>query len=184
MCRGDIIKREFANTLISMAEKHSIDKISVTALTKECGLSRGTFYYHFADIFDLINWIFDNEIILPLQKCINENCMEGWSGITRYCLEKMYENKRFYCNCINMNKSYLFQEHMQKKNLESWNTLIMRYINETEKKVKIDNYSFIIQFTSQSVCNMVIEWLKNGMDIPVEIMAKMDDVATKGIYGV
>ena len=31
---------------------------------------------------------------------------------------------------------------------------------------------------------MTIAWAMDGMVIPVDVMVKMDDVATKGIYGV
>ena len=34
-----------------------IDKITINDLTEECGISRMTFYYHFKDIYDLVEWV-------------------------------------------------------------------------------------------------------------------------------
>lgn len=34
-----------------------LDKITISDLTKDCGISRMAFYYHFKDIYDLVEWI-------------------------------------------------------------------------------------------------------------------------------
>lgn len=34
-----------------------IDKITINDLTSDCGISRMAFYYHFKDIYDLIEWV-------------------------------------------------------------------------------------------------------------------------------
>ena len=33
-----------------------LDKITITDITTDCGISRMTFYYHFKDIYDLVEW--------------------------------------------------------------------------------------------------------------------------------
>ena len=33
-----------------------LDKIKISDLTKDCGISRMAFYYHFKDIYDLVEW--------------------------------------------------------------------------------------------------------------------------------
>ena len=35
----------------------SLDKITINDLTADCGISRMAFYYHFKDIYDLVEWI-------------------------------------------------------------------------------------------------------------------------------
>ena len=32
------------------------DKITISDLATDCGISRMTFYYHFKDIYDLVEW--------------------------------------------------------------------------------------------------------------------------------
>ena len=41
-----------------MLEKEDIDKITVTRLIAQCHISRQTFYYHFKDIMDVLEWTF------------------------------------------------------------------------------------------------------------------------------
>lgn len=33
-----------------------LDKITIRDLTEDCGISRMAFYYHFKDIYDLVEW--------------------------------------------------------------------------------------------------------------------------------
>ena len=36
--------------------KKPLDKITITDITTDCGISRMAFYYHFKDIYDLVEW--------------------------------------------------------------------------------------------------------------------------------
>ena len=35
----------------------SLDKITINELAEDCGISRMAFYYHFKDIYDLVEWV-------------------------------------------------------------------------------------------------------------------------------
>ena len=52
------MKSMIADTFSQMLEKEDIDKITVTKLIGECHISRQTFYYHFRDIMDVLDWTF------------------------------------------------------------------------------------------------------------------------------
>ena len=34
------------------------EKINVSQICERCGMNRKSFYYHFKDKYDLVNWIF------------------------------------------------------------------------------------------------------------------------------
>ena len=56
------MKLVIADTFSKMLEKEDIDKITVTKLIGECHISRQTFYYHFRDIMDVLDWMWGNLI--------------------------------------------------------------------------------------------------------------------------
>lgn len=56
------MKAVIANTFSKMLEHKSIDKITVKAVLDECHISRQTFYYHFRDIMDVLEWSFHQAI--------------------------------------------------------------------------------------------------------------------------
>ncbi len=181
MRRNDLMKRELSRALKELAKTHELETISVTQLATECGVSRGTFYNHFLDIYDLINWTFETDVIVPLQNYISEHD-ETWSGITQQCLEKMYENRNFYTQAVRRRGQNSLRDYMRQRNLDSWKMLIAKYMGEN-KTFDPDMLDFIERYTSQAVGNMIIRWAEDGMPIPPQKMAYMDKVATRGIYG-
>ena len=53
---SDITKRALSASLKSLLLEKPIDKVSVLDITNRCGVKRQTFYYHFQDIADLVEW--------------------------------------------------------------------------------------------------------------------------------
>lgn len=50
------MKRMIAQTYADMVKHGNVDKITVKALIEACHISRQTFYYHFQDIMDVLEW--------------------------------------------------------------------------------------------------------------------------------
>lgn len=50
-------KKALAAALKKMMEVKPIDKITVKDLVEICGVNRQTFYYHFDDVYDLLEWV-------------------------------------------------------------------------------------------------------------------------------
>ncbi len=49
-------KEVIADAFVSLAQRKNADKITVKDLVEACGISRQTFYYHFQDILEVIEW--------------------------------------------------------------------------------------------------------------------------------
>lgn len=56
-------KRLIASSLKKIMSKKPFSKIIVTEIIKDCGVNRKTFYYHFADIYALLKWMFEEEAV-------------------------------------------------------------------------------------------------------------------------
>ena len=50
------VKSAVADALMEMITRRGADKITVKDLVEACGISRQTFYYHFRDITDVVEW--------------------------------------------------------------------------------------------------------------------------------
>ena len=50
------VKSAVADALMDMLTRRGADKITVKDLVEACGISRQTFYYHFRDITDVVEW--------------------------------------------------------------------------------------------------------------------------------
>ena len=56
-----ITKKALASSLKELMETQPLTKISVGDICEKCGMNRKSFYYHFCDKYELVNWIFDTE---------------------------------------------------------------------------------------------------------------------------
>ena len=74
------MKSRIAQTFLSMAEEKPIDKITVTDLVERCGISRQTFYYHFKDLVDVLEWVMGQAVERTLERSLK-------AGSARQALE-------------------------------------------------------------------------------------------------
>ena len=53
---SQVTKRALEQSLKNLLLKKPLTKITVGDITDDCGINRMTFYYHFKDIYDLVEW--------------------------------------------------------------------------------------------------------------------------------
>ena len=72
-----------------------LDKITINDLTEECGISRMAFYYHFKDIYDLVEWVCIEDGKRALQ---GKKTYDTWQEGMCQIFEAVLENKPFILN--------------------------------------------------------------------------------------
>lgn len=55
-------KKQIADALDELTKIKSIDRITIKDITGRCQLSRQTFYYHFDDIYDVLEWMIKDKL--------------------------------------------------------------------------------------------------------------------------
>ena len=167
MSNSLITKNALAVSLKRLTGEMNFDKITIADITEECGLNRQTFYYHFADKFELLNWIYDNEAF-ALTKDIN---VSNWNEKLKKFMQHMRRDKQFYMSTIKCSDDY-FEEYVYgilKQLLlkaiddvsEITEALYLpkggkRYLSEEEKDL-------LARFFSHALCGTIIEWAMGGM---------------------
>lgn len=98
MADSNTTKKMLANALKELMNEMSFHKITISDICNRCNMSRKSFYYHFKDKYDLVNWIFDSEYLstLPVNDdTINNYFDSRWTLIENLCWY-FYSNKQFY----------------------------------------------------------------------------------------
>ncbi|SHK14721.1 TetR family transcriptional regulator [Hespellia stercorisuis] len=97
MSNNLITKDALASALKSLLQTQPLSKISVKSITTYCNISRNTFYYHFKDKYELINWIFYSDMLTNVNSFADPaKLVDSFSNVCK-CL---YENRRFYLACF------------------------------------------------------------------------------------
>ena len=84
----DDTKRVFAEALRRLQRERRGAKITVTDIAEAAGFDRHTFYYHFSSLFDLLVWMFEDEI-----DRLSEIAGSDWARMIEGSLEYSEEEK-------------------------------------------------------------------------------------------
>ena len=88
-------KQALEESLKHMLLKKPLDKITIRDITEDCGISRMAFYYHFKDIYDLVEWACIEDASKALQ---GKKTYETWQEGLLQIFEAVQENRPFILN--------------------------------------------------------------------------------------
>lgn len=143
-----ITKQAIIYSFKQLMKEKKFDKISVSDITNVCHLNRQTFYYHFQDKYELMNWIYYNEIFLPL---VNKLEMNMYEDAFKNMFRTMYNEKYLYVNALSMNTEYGFKQYLYS-------------VLEELIKMNIENKnSQDIKFYTYGLVGLIVEWVQTGM---------------------
>lgn len=153
-----ITKRAIAQGFKELMRHKSFEKITISDITKTCGLNRQTFYYHFQDKFELINWIYYNEAILPLTEGLS---FDTWSDHIFQLLNLMKQEAYFYENALHEGGQHEFQNYLLCVARELFSGIIERIAQNTT--IELEDRQFIADFFAFGIVGVIVAWAKNGM---------------------
>lgn len=145
-------------SLKNLLLKKPVDKITITDLTNDCGITRMAFYYHFKDIYDLVEWSCYEDASKALQ---GKKTYETWQEGLMQIFEAVMENKPFIMNVYHA----LSREQIENYLFRLTRDLIMNVIKECSKgmNITVSDQSFIADFYKYSFVGVMLDWIKKGM---------------------
>ena len=103
MANSNITKKALAQSLKELGAVKILDKITVADITDRCGVNRQTFYYHFNDKYELLSWIYNQDLFIPLTEDLTfENWVEKLVELFKY----MKQQKSFFMNTIKSSNNF------------------------------------------------------------------------------
>ena len=154
-----------ANSLKSLAATKPIEKITIKEITDKAGVIRPTFYNHFQDKYELLEWITFNELFNPVEPLLENGMLK--EGVT-FILTAMEKEKDFYKRAVALEGQNSFNEIFTR----CVQNAVAHYI-DLESLAKVANYTWlkedlVAEFLAHSISWVTIEWIKKGMKVPVE----------------
>ncbi|MGN0143209.1 MAG: TetR/AcrR family transcriptional regulator [Roseburia sp.] len=135
-----------------------LDKITINDLTEECGISRMTFYYHFKDIYDLVEWacIEDGKRALKDKKTY-----DTWREGICQIFEAVLENKPFIMNVYHTVSRQKVENYLYKLTYQ----LIADVVEEKSANAELPEESkrFIAEFYKYAFVGVMLDWIDRGM---------------------
>lgn len=155
---SSLTKRALAQTLKELMTQSPFSKISVGDICTACGMSRKSFYYHFKDKYDLVNWIFYTEFITEVQTDDYENAWQFLQDICTY----FYRERAFYRVAIKIQGQNSFREYFS----EVMEPFILTFLSSILHPQHSSD--FARTFLTDAFLASLIRWLSTPEIIPAE----------------
>jgi probable dihydroxyacetone kinase regulator len=167
----------FAQALISMLEEKTLDHITVKDLSEKCGVTRQAFYYHFEDIFALVEWIYLREA----EKALAGNKdYDTWQQGFYQILYAIRNNKALVQNTYRSLSRDSLERYM-------YNVLYDLILAVVERQavgmdVEQEHKDFIARFYSLAFIAVALEWIRDGMKEKPQDVVDQIAVLIKGDF--
>lgn len=151
-------KKVIAYEFKDLLKEKPFNKITVNDIAKKCDINRQTFYYHFQDIQDLVEWICVEETNKILN---NSNNCKNWQEKFLSIFNLIYEEKIFVVNIY-----HSVSLEILRKNLYNMVYPIMyEEINKMYdgKGYTKDDIIFATNFYKYAFVAIVLNWVGEGM---------------------
>lgn len=171
MSNSQITKLALADSMKELMEKKPMSKITIADITEACNLSRKSFYYHFKDKFDLVNWIFYTEFVSVIQKSSSNDI---WELLENAC-EYLYDNKSFYCHALKIRGQNSFSDYF----IEILEPFIL--VNFGGIFEDHEDKEFLSTYFADATRLAITRWLVEDNDISPEKFIDLTRTAMGGI---
>lgn len=157
-------KEALGNALKQMLAVKPIEKITVKDLVEICGVNRQTFYYHFDDVYDLLEWVFEEDANKVLPSEVN---FSRWREDVILFFKYLQDNSTFALNIYNsQSRTYMLRYY--KRRIQSCIRSFAVIVSE-DQNIDRSDFEFVVEFYSNCVVGLISQWLDLGMKLPKEI---------------
>lgn len=164
-----VTKRALEQSLKNLLLKKPLTKITVGDITDDCGINRMTFYYHFKDIYDLVEW----SCLEDAKRALDEKkTYDTWQQGLLQIFKAVQENKPFILNVYRC----VHREQVEKYLQPLVDQLLLNVINEEAAGITVrdEDKQFIAQVYSYMFIGLMLDWIKDDMrEDPQQIVEKL-----------
>ena len=143
---SQVTKRALEASLKKLLMEKPLHKITVSDITDDCGINRMTFYYHFKDIYDLVEWSCQEDASRALA---GKKTYETWQQGLLQIFEAVQENKPFILNVYHS---------------------VGREEQAEGMSVRPEDKAFIATLYKYMFVGLMLDWVKNDMKGEPQLM--------------
>lgn len=168
-------KADLEASLKKLLLKKPLDKITISDLTADCEISRMAFYYHFKDIYDLVEWSCEEDGKKALS---GKKTYDTWQEGLLQIFEAVLENKPFILNVYYSVSREQIESYLYKLTFG----LLEGVVKEQSEGTSLseEDMKFIAEFYKYSFVGIMLDWIKKGMKEDPNIIVKNMSITLHG----
>lgn len=167
-------KRAIGYAFKDLLKEKSFNKITITDIANNCAINRQTFYYHFQDIKDLVEWLCIDEVDNILNK--NDEC-EKWEDKFLMIFEVVLNEKEVVENIYHSVSVEVLRTNLYRL---VYPIIYSEIVEESKgKNLREEDKKFITDFYKYAFVSIVLDWIDKGMiENPEIIVLKVSNLIT------
>ena len=167
-------KRAIGYAFKDLLKEKSFNKITITDIANNCAINRQTFYYHFQDIKDLVEWLCIDEVDNILNK--NDEC-EKWEDKFLTIIKVVLKEKEVVENIYHSVSVEVLRTNLYRL---VYPIIYSEIVEESKgKNLREEDKKFITDFYKYAFVSIVLDWIDNGMiENPEIIVLKVSNLIT------
>ena len=164
---SQVTKRALEQSLKNLLLKKPLTKITINDIAEDCGISRMTFYYHFKDIYDLVEWVCLEDAKRALD---NKKTHDTWQQGLLQIFYAVRENKPFVMNVYHCVDKVQVEKYLRPLT----DDLLMGVIEEESqgKTIRQEDKQFVAQVYSYVFIGLMLDWIRDDMKQDPEVLVK------------
>ena len=166
-------KYALENSLKKLLLQKPLNKITINDITEDCGINRMTFYYHFKDIYDLVDWILAEDAAKAME---GRRGFGTWSEAYLDVLRQLQDNKTLVLNVYRS----VGREQVEQYLYKMLDPLLRIFVERLNIPVKEEDKQFIIDFYKYGFVGLALEWIRRDMKADPAIMAERLNTIMQG----
>ncbi|WMJ76923.1 MULTISPECIES: TetR/AcrR family transcriptional regulator C-terminal domain-containing protein [unclassified Sedimentibacter] len=163
----EMTKILLSNSLKKLLSKRPLNKITVKDIVNDCKLTRQTFYYHFQDIYELLDWTYKNEI----GHFLNDSKNNSWEKVINNILSYIRENKSMFSYTIQSVGREHFEQALYLDLYEFCKSKISKVSSKSD--IPEEKINFLANLQTITLTSVIVQWANNGMKENPEEIVKM-----------
>ena len=157
-----------ADSLKALVVQKPVEKITIKEITDKAGVIRPTFYNHFQDKYELLEWIIREEILAPAHPLIK-------NGLTNQAVllvfTSLMREKEFYSRLSRMDGPVTFEDLVVKCIKEVLTEIFAEHPRSKNGRFPWMTVDMLAEYYARSMCFAVKVWIRQGMTVPAQEMA-------------
>ena len=172
---SQITNRAMAESLKKLLLEKPLDRITVSDITEDCGVSRMTFYYHFKDVYDLIEWTWLQEAERALD---GQKTYDTWQQGFLQIFQLVQENRAFVMNLYHS----ISREQVERYLYRLTYQLLIGVVEEKSAgmSVRDEDKKFIADFYKYAFVGLMLDWIRGGMKGEPQVLIDRLSVLIRG----
>ncbi len=152
-------KKAIMDAFVELLDSMPFDKISVVDIAEKCRINRNTFYYHYPDIYALVDELFKTET----QKIIDRNeAFDSWQEAFLQALHFARENRSAIYHLFYSAAGTRLEKYIYDVTLSNITAFVRRQaddLNVSEKEISV-----LSEFYTIALIGMFTKWIGEGMN--------------------